>query len=61
MEANEKTKLYNVYKLIYSAKYSKVAGNKSNKTSIIFDKIGFEERYEKKIPEILNVRARRIY
>jgi hypothetical protein len=50
-----------VYKLIYSAKYSKVAGNKSNKTSIIFDKIGFEERYEKKIPEILNVRARRIY
>ena len=46
MEANEKIKLYSVYKLIYSAKYSKVAGNKGNKISKIFDKIGFKEYYK---------------
>jgi hypothetical protein len=45
-----KIKLCNVYKLIYFAKYSKVAGNKSNKTSIIFDRIGFKEYYKPKIP-----------
>lgn len=41
LEANEKIKFSNAYKLINSAKYSKVAGSKCNKISIIFDKIGF--------------------
>jgi len=50
-----------VYKLIYSAKYSNLAGSKSNKTLIIFEKIGFKEYYKPKIPETLNASARRIY